>query len=229
WAVCASKLSEHQGATAEVCDREIDTLLVFAGLFSAVVSTFGAQTYSSLQPSVPDASTQLLAQVSAQLASISIALHPPSLNSSGSMCPLGGSGTPWSAILINMSFFSSLILSLAVATKGILLKQWLSHFRKIHGSDPRQCARIWHLRQQGWERFQASEMLADLPWLMQEAVLLFLAGLTGLLWTLNTFVALCGMVFIGPTIVTIIWTTLVPVKDHQCPFKSPQSWMTYNI
>ncbi|EMD37217.1 hypothetical protein CERSUDRAFT_124152 [Gelatoporia subvermispora B] len=181
-----------------------------------------------LQPTAPDPSLQLLAQLSSQLVDISRALGSPSTTASPTMPP-NGSGIPWTAIFINITFFSSLILSLSVAIKGILLKQWLAHNRSSHDSDPRRRARIWYLRQKGWKQFHVNEMLADLPYIMEESVVLFLIGLTTLLWTLDTWTALCCMIFIVQIFAMIAWTLLAPSMDRLCPFKSPQSWMVYNI
>ncbi|EIW58205.1 uncharacterized protein TRAVEDRAFT_123752, partial [Trametes versicolor FP-101664 SS1] len=47
--------------------EEIDTYLVFAGLFSAVLTTFNVQSYLLLQPAPPDPSFAVLQQISSQL------------------------------------------------------------------------------------------------------------------------------------------------------------------
>ncbi|EIW54235.1 uncharacterized protein TRAVEDRAFT_132073, partial [Trametes versicolor FP-101664 SS1] len=47
--------------------EEIDTYLVFAGLFSAVLTAFNVQSYILLQPAAPDPSLAVLQQMSAQL------------------------------------------------------------------------------------------------------------------------------------------------------------------
>ncbi|KAK7690384.1 hypothetical protein QCA50_007042 [Cerrena zonata] len=52
--------------------EDIDTLLVFAGLFSTVITTFIVELYQNLQRQPQDATNQILLQISSQLASLSI-------------------------------------------------------------------------------------------------------------------------------------------------------------
>ncbi|KAF8887553.1 hypothetical protein BD779DRAFT_1391949, partial [Infundibulicybe gibba] len=48
-------------------NSEIDALLTFAGLFSAVVTAFTVESYKLLQPDPQDMTNQILLNVSAQL------------------------------------------------------------------------------------------------------------------------------------------------------------------
>ncbi|KAF8870134.1 hypothetical protein BD779DRAFT_1417289, partial [Infundibulicybe gibba] len=48
-------------------NSEIDSLLTFAGLFSAIVTAFTIESYQWLQPSPQDATNQILLNISAQL------------------------------------------------------------------------------------------------------------------------------------------------------------------
>ncbi|KDQ62179.1 hypothetical protein JAAARDRAFT_85322, partial [Jaapia argillacea MUCL 33604] len=75
--------------------NEIDTLLVFAGLFSAVLTAFLVDTYKDLKTPSP---------------------------SSPSLAP--SPGPPKTVIRVNALWFMSLVLSLTSALFGILIKQW---------------------------------------------------------------------------------------------------------
>ncbi|KAF8878733.1 hypothetical protein BD779DRAFT_1400008, partial [Infundibulicybe gibba] len=48
-------------------NSEIDALLTFAGLFSAVVTAFTVESYKLLQPDAQDMTNRILMNVSAQL------------------------------------------------------------------------------------------------------------------------------------------------------------------
>ncbi|EJD48842.1 hypothetical protein AURDEDRAFT_26511, partial [Auricularia subglabra TFB-10046 SS5] len=83
----------------------IDTLLVFAGLFSAVVTAFTIESYQWLQNDSDDASVQLLARIANLLNESDAPIPPPST----SAIPDGA------AARINIYWFLSLTLSLAAA------------------------------------------------------------------------------------------------------------------
>ncbi|KAI0749743.1 hypothetical protein C8Q80DRAFT_1269568 [Daedaleopsis nitida] len=67
WSSYAQLMSGYDEAMIRGWKEEIDTLLVFAGLFSAVVTAFNIEAYKLLQdPS--DITAQLLQQILQQLA-----------------------------------------------------------------------------------------------------------------------------------------------------------------
>ncbi|KIP06867.1 hypothetical protein PHLGIDRAFT_90407, partial [Phlebiopsis gigantea 11061_1 CR5-6] len=106
---------------------DIDTLLVFAGLFSAVVTAFVVETYVLLQPDPMNTTNQLLAYgLSSQL---SPSIFSSALNSTiSSILSSRPFIVPISARWINSLFFVSLVLSLSAAFFGILAKQWLREY-----------------------------------------------------------------------------------------------------
>ncbi|KAJ8457025.1 hypothetical protein ONZ51_g11777 [Trametes cubensis] len=59
---------------------EIDTYLVYAGLFSAILTAFNVESYQLLQPASPDPTSVVLQHISLQLSSLSY--KPPLINSS---------------------------------------------------------------------------------------------------------------------------------------------------
>jgi len=50
WGTCASRLREYDEGMVKVWKEEIDTLLVFAGLFSAALTAFNVELYPTLNP-----------------------------------------------------------------------------------------------------------------------------------------------------------------------------------
>ncbi|OCH94656.1 hypothetical protein OBBRIDRAFT_710872, partial [Obba rivulosa] len=184
WTIIDDKLRKRDEATVRAWKEEIDTSLIFAGLFSAVLTAFNVQVYPSLQPNAEiDLQTQVLVHLSAQLSLLSAGEHfvspvrPASANTAHPTRPI---------VYVNALWFSSLVLSLAAASTGIVIRQWLNHFihptssSSLHGVYI-HCIR-WDLGIISWH---VPTMLSVLPILLQLAVLLFLIGLSVLLWTLN--------------------------------------------
>ncbi|EKM58672.1 uncharacterized protein PHACADRAFT_58238, partial [Phanerochaete carnosa HHB-10118-sp] len=61
WAGIEDHLFTNDGGKTKGYTEDIDTLLVFAGLFSAILTAFVVQTYQMLQPDTQDTTNQLLA------------------------------------------------------------------------------------------------------------------------------------------------------------------------
>ncbi|OCH87117.1 hypothetical protein OBBRIDRAFT_736756, partial [Obba rivulosa] len=67
WAECADRLRKHDKHMVKAWKNEIDNLLVFAGLFSAVLTSFNIELYKELnsKPAL-DQNTQVLLHLPAQ-------------------------------------------------------------------------------------------------------------------------------------------------------------------
>ncbi|KAI1791719.1 hypothetical protein LXA43DRAFT_888817, partial [Ganoderma leucocontextum] len=98
--------------------EEIDTQLVFAGIFSAVVTGFLTETKRLLRPEPSAATVAILQQISAQLRNPQDI--PP--DTSERFVPNR------QIVRVNFLWFTSLILSLGVAFVDILVKQWLGEY-----------------------------------------------------------------------------------------------------
>ncbi|EMD31181.1 hypothetical protein CERSUDRAFT_25994, partial [Gelatoporia subvermispora B] len=126
WTECSRRLQEHDQQTVGAWKEEIDSLLVFAGLFSAVLTAFNVGLYTSLNPDPGvDLTNRILLQISSQLSNLSVSdntIRSTSFAQSPHLEPTA------SSIWINAMWFSSLVCSLASATIGILARQWLNYF-----------------------------------------------------------------------------------------------------
>ncbi|KAI0078344.1 hypothetical protein K474DRAFT_1560576, partial [Panus rudis PR-1116 ss-1] len=100
--------------------EDIDTLLVFAGLFSAVLTAFAVESYKQLQPDPDTATVFLLVAIARQL---NRTLVDETLANSFQPAVV-----PTSSRVFNGLFFTSLFLSLVTASVGMLAKQWLREF-----------------------------------------------------------------------------------------------------
>ncbi|KAM5530932.1 hypothetical protein V8D89_005037 [Ganoderma adspersum] len=219
WASCVKALRDYDEHMVKGWKEDVDSLLVFAGLFSAVLTAFNIESYKLLQEDPTETSAALLAQISAQLAAGSGAASSalPSSTGSSSFRP------DTRSVRINILWFSSLVLSLVSASIGILTKQWLREYMSNTASSHRENARIRQLRHEGFVRWNVPLTIALLPILLQVAMALFFAGLLDLLWSLHPAVAgvVTGLVTISLSF--LILTTLLPTVRGDCPYKSPQA------
>ncbi|PBK88653.1 hypothetical protein ARMGADRAFT_937324, partial [Armillaria gallica] len=114
----------------------IDVLLVFAGLFSMVLTTFVVQTSQNMQPDYNEASMLLLFEILKATALNSSCISIPS-------SPTDFFSPSCSNEWLNSLWFMSLTLSLIMALVAVLVKQWLHQYiAVISDSSARNCARI---------------------------------------------------------------------------------------
>ncbi|KAK7689225.1 hypothetical protein QCA50_007916 [Cerrena zonata] len=219
WGRISDLLRQYDRARVEDVKEDIDTLLVFAGLFSAVITAFIIESYKTLQQQPEDTTNQILLQLSAQLASLTL-----SSNFANSTIPPFTTPTFVPArfsVLINTLWLLSLVFALVTASLGILVKQWLHELMARDTQDPRQQVKLRFFREVGVQRWQIFEIAAALPLLLQLALLLFFIGLTAFFHDLNPVVtwAVTGVMILWLSF--YLFTTLAPAFSSQCPYKTP--------
>ncbi|KAK1215905.1 hypothetical protein PQX77_021472 [Marasmius sp. AFHP31] len=231
--------------------EDIDTLLVFAGLFSAVVTAFTIESYQWLEEGPEDATVALLRQISQQMN-----------NTVSTPVPFEASA---SNIRINTLWFLSLIIALVDALFGLLCKQWLrEHRRPTHTRTPAEALTLRWLRHESLEKWHVPTILASLPILLEVALFLFLAGVLELLWARHPIpfalalivIGAAGLFYLGTTIApgvdiirqalqitpelrggrigqytysAIDFASKLPPTELVCPYKSPQAWAVFKI
>ncbi|KAK7013610.1 hypothetical protein VNI00_019476 [Paramarasmius palmivorus] len=241
-----SEVKKYDDGMVAGWKEDIDTLLVFAGLFSAVVTAFLIESYQWLQEDPEDTTVIILMQIFHQLNASSIP-EPESFIPEAS------------SIRINCFWFLSLIFSLTSALFGLLCKQWLrEHQRDVPTRTPGEDLALRQLRRDSFEKWGVASFLSALPILLEIALMFFFVGVLDLLWTLHPI--LFGICFtaillsVGLYFLTTVLPTITIPRDqkfiqtwldrelrrpyhdvgrlaHQfiCPYKSPQAWAVYKF
>ncbi|KAI0794304.1 hypothetical protein C8Q74DRAFT_568815, partial [Fomes fomentarius] len=213
--------------------EEIDTLLVYTGLFSAILTAFNVQSYQLLQPAPTDPAVAVLKQISAQLSSFSIS--PPIVDSTLiiglNTDPQDAFRAPSSAVWINTLWFwfSGLVTSLASASIALLVKQWLHEATVGLSGKSHDTARLRQHRLNGLLRWRVGSIILALPVLLQIALVLFLVGMVVLLWTLHNVVAAVTSFLVGSFFTCFIVVTLMPIFKWDCCYRSPQAFIIYSV
>jgi hypothetical protein len=238
WKGISAKVWDYENNRIDGWNKQIDTLLVFvssallmiqalvayadklqAGLFSAVVTAFNVQYYTSLQP---PSGTQVMLRVPSDLTyPIHVSTLPSAVTSDAAVAA--------TTVVINTLWFLALVLSLSAASIGITVKQWLSSYIPPSTMTSRQRTRLWNHRQCGLRKWRVPAIVSVLPNLLQLALLLFLVGLVVLLWTLNRVSAIVVMIPVVILMILLGITSIIPTFVPQCPYKSPQAWWIYLI
>ncbi|KAJ7258544.1 hypothetical protein C8J57DRAFT_1340940 [Mycena rebaudengoi] len=126
WTVYVSEAEKYDKALVESWRSDMNAMLIFAGLFSAILTAFLIESYQTLLPGPGDDTAFFLRQISGQLAASASGTnftvsqpvpHVPTMTS----------------LVCNILWFISLGLSLACALIATLLEQWAREF--IHRSE----------------------------------------------------------------------------------------------
>ncbi|KAL4251572.1 hypothetical protein ABKN59_006706 [Abortiporus biennis] len=230
WMRCCRVIRDADIKMVTAWTDEIDTLLVFAGLFSAVLTAFLIESYQLLKDDPLETSIQLLTQLTLiQIQAIqaggsgsSTSLLNPSLPIDSKLLSTT-SQSSHIAVRLNSFWFSSLICSLASAAVGIVAKQWFRSYLDDPSTiltDPHDLATIYQYRNQALQHWRVPQLLSLLPTLLQIALVLFLVGLLDLLWSLNSTVAAVSSVLVGVLGIVLIILPLIPLFRADCPYVS---------
>ncbi|PBK79284.1 hypothetical protein ARMGADRAFT_864099, partial [Armillaria gallica] len=171
WSIYLDEAADFDANMLAEWRDTIDVLLVFAGLFSAVLTTFVIQTSQNMQPDYNEASTLLLFEILKATASNGSQISIPS-------SPTDFFSPTPSDEWINSLWFVSLTLSLITPLVAVLVKQWLHQYVAIvSDSSARDRARIRHMRYAGLQAWQVPMIIGMLPVLLHVSLALFFAGL----------------------------------------------------
>ncbi|KAK0501246.1 hypothetical protein EDD18DRAFT_729096 [Armillaria luteobubalina] len=210
----------------------LDVLLVFAGLFSAVVTTFVAQTSQSLQVNYGQVTATLLIElIDVQRSAANGSLVNGIPRSDLTFRP--SASDSW----VNGLWSTSLCLSLSTALFAVLTKQWIHQYMSVPSGTPRDRCRLRQFRYMGLQRWGVDLIIGLLPVLMSASLGVFLVGLVLFIIPLRVSIAsIVGSVtFIA--FAAYLITTFLPILYPSCPYKTPLSqnifplyaYITHNI
>ncbi|KAL0566432.1 hypothetical protein V5O48_015583 [Marasmius crinis-equi] len=247
WDAIIKQVGKYDQETYRSRQEDLNTLLVFAGLLSAVVTAFTVESYKSLRVDPADVTVALLVQISQQLAQPALSSLPIQ---SQPFQPTS------SSVRINCFWFLSLILSLATSLFALLCKQWLHENQRDTPTHTfKDSMALRQMRRDSLEKGKVPTLVAVLPVLLELSVLIFFAGLLDLFWSLSVIpLFVVGCIIIGGSGLLYFSTTIIPglmivklirrevqwfytMADHDrpqvywstWPYKSPQAWAFFRL
>ncbi|KAK0498763.1 hypothetical protein EDD18DRAFT_1070521, partial [Armillaria luteobubalina] len=176
WRTYVDESTDYDARMVGESRDSVDVLLVFADLFSAVVTTLAPQTSQSLQADYNQVSTALLFEI----VLIQRAVANGSSVDSVPVSPLNPYTmfTPATTDLwVNGLWFMSLFLSLSTALVAVLVKQWLHHYLALPSGTPRERSHVRQYRYGGFQTWHVLVIIGLLPVLMHLALGIFFVGL----------------------------------------------------
>ncbi|CCL98814.1 uncharacterized protein FIBRA_00819 [Fibroporia radiculosa] len=230
WSECAKQVWEHQREMIDRWKDELNIMLIFAGLFSAILTAFVIEYYPTLQPPTSDTTTQLLAMMAMQLNLLTGSGHDSPLESVSSLISSSSATKVSSQIVaINGLWFAALVFSLGAASLAISVNQWLNHHRTRPLTMSRESVEIWYLRHQSLDRWKVPLIINLLPVLLQASMALFLIGLVVFLGPMSTSVSAIACGLVSLFLLVTIGTAIIPAIVSDCAYKSPQAWWSLKL
>ncbi|KAF9049050.1 hypothetical protein BJ165DRAFT_1464190 [Panaeolus papilionaceus] len=229
WTKVAQMVTDLDEGMCNAWNEEIQNILLFSGLFSAVATAFAIETQTSLQPDPAVASVLLLAHLSSQLGNSSSVSTVNAIIS-----PFQSTGDPIQPLRINVLIYLSLVLSLGTALVGIIALQWIRSYRSSEPLAPQDRISLRHTRYESLIKWKVPEIISALPIILQASLIIFFTGLIEFLHSLNTTITIIIAVVVGVLMSFVLFTMVAPglttvwrsfTKLSRSPYESPQSWL----
>ncbi|KAH9041596.1 hypothetical protein EDB85DRAFT_2139692 [Lactarius pseudohatsudake] len=205
WSMYLTEAKKEDGQITKNWTEDTNGVLVFTGLYSAIVAAFTMESYKKLSPDSGDQTVALLAQlVNASTGALVVVQSSPPFKAPASIpvlraprdveCSNGPEGI-W-----NMRS------TVARPEGGRVLRAYMF---------------------EGVEKFRLSQAVEAIPLLLHTSVFLFFVGLIDFLLPINKVVAFSalGCVVVFALIYAIL--TLLPSLHLNCPYRTPLSGITY--
>ncbi|KAG9026409.1 hypothetical protein FRB95_008869 [Tulasnella sp. JGI-2019a] len=193
-------------------NENLDVLLIFAGLFSAVDTAFIVVALTALSVGPADQTNHLLRLLLTN--GTNSALTPGELGLP-SFAPSRG------AVRQNCLFFASLCFSLLAAAGAVVAKQWLQYYQ---GSGQTGTVRKQGMRRtkkfEGAEAWGLAHTVEALPALILISLAFFSAALVDYLWAVNRDVAIVVSTLTAFGFLAYGVTLIAGIMSGACPFQT---------
>ncbi|KAH9036513.1 hypothetical protein EDB85DRAFT_761295 [Lactarius pseudohatsudake] len=237
WSLHVKEAMSHDEARIRALKDDMDSVLIFAGLFSAALTSFLIDKIHDLQPDpaqqmvyYQQQNVALLAQTSQQLASIasqvSTSPTPPPPYAFIPSFILNPSD-----VRVNAFWFMSLVFSITAALLATLVQQWVRDYMHVFQrySNPLKSARLRQYLYEGAEGWYMPVMAESIPGLVHVSLFLFFIGLGDSLLNVNTTLGITTIVPIAICGLFYVFSMFAPVINPQSPFRNPFSGLIWYL
>ncbi|KAI0347856.1 hypothetical protein BDW22DRAFT_1319209, partial [Trametopsis cervina] len=220
WEAVAKAMRDYDLEEIGALREDLDILLIFVGLFSAVVTAFVALSYTLLQENPGVQTMVAIRQLVDQVAGFVIVDGALVKTEPQLLPPITVFQPSPAAIRVNVLWFSSLIVSLSTASLSIFVNQWLRAYMAFSTSSARGQLRVRQFRHSGMKTWKVFGIVATLPLLLQLSVALFFAGLCYFTAIVHESVANATLILVIGWGSLIFAVTTFPAFSALCPYKT---------
>ncbi|KAG8773558.1 hypothetical protein FRC12_002466 [Ceratobasidium sp. 428] len=218
WEMYVEEAREQDKELVDGKNRNLDQMLLFATLFSAILTAFIIESKNLLEQDSADLTVTLLLAIAQSQQRME--QNAPQTLPSMERPPFS---VPITARWINGLWYTSLALSLSAALIALLAKEWLSSFISSRPRSPRKYALSRQMKYQGISQWKALHIINLLPTLLHFSLLLFSLGLVTYLWTLDSGAAIAVAIITTTTALFYLVTAALGAIYSTCPFDTQVS------
>ncbi|KAJ7115388.1 hypothetical protein C8R44DRAFT_794568 [Mycena epipterygia] len=204
---------------ANLFNSDLDPLLIFAGLFSAILSAFLIEIRKGLQEDLQNITNTLL-----------IVLIENQHNMTGPAVPTPTRFEPTSSSRwVNGLWFSSLMFSLMSALGASLAKGWVTQFSSSVSGSSWGDAALHCSRFRGLKRWHLKLIVQCLPILIHIAFFLFSIGLVILVFQDDAAIGVVILFLTAIIVLLYVASSIHPACSLDSPFRTPVSGMIHRF
>ncbi|KAH9052775.1 hypothetical protein EDB87DRAFT_1569960, partial [Lactarius vividus] len=227
WSLHVKEAMSHDEARIRSLKDDMDGVFIFAGLFSAALTSFLVDKIHDIQVDPAQQmvyyqrqNVALLVQISQQVSSIA-----PQVSISSTLPPPYVFNLNPSDVRVNVFWFMSLVFSISAALLATLVQQWVRDYMHVFQrySNPLKSARLRQYLYDGAEGWYMPVVAESIPGLVHISLFLFFLGLGDSLLNVNTTVGVTTIVPITICAFLYVFSMFAPVIKPQSPFRNPFS------
>ncbi|KAG8919490.1 hypothetical protein FRC02_001605 [Tulasnella sp. 418] len=213
WQTYVSESGKFDKELIESWNDNLDSLLLFAALFSAINTAFIIESYKRLQPDGVDSTNSLL----------KLMLQHRNDNETISL-----EDDDWSpssdAVRVNAELFASLASSILASFGAILGKEMVAEFKSSGALNtlPEQ-GRTRQRKYNGLKRYRFRLLMQTLPILLQLSLALFLIGIIDFLLQMSLTVAIVIIIPVALGLLLYVVSLVVAIQEEDSPFQASLS------
>ncbi|KAH9989374.1 hypothetical protein BJV74DRAFT_773062, partial [Russula compacta] len=215
-----SKIAEEEdNKMTERWQKDAEGMIIFNGLFSAVVAALVSISIQDLRPNSQDTSNFYLKEMYQLQAD-------PNVSRSSTVAQPPAFSPPTYAVWVNSLWFLSLVISLSCAMLATSVQQWTRRYLRV--TQPARCnphkrARMRAFFANGVDKFHVGWAVEALPALVHLSLFIFFAGLAIYLFNINHTVFDTVICWVALLLAAYGCITLMPSFWHDSPYYSPLS------
>ncbi|KAI9447614.1 hypothetical protein H4582DRAFT_1801784, partial [Lactarius indigo] len=215
--MCLREAEKNDRQLAEVWKGEADTALIFAGLFTAVITISIVESYKWLSPDPDEETVDLLKHISRQLFNASNGIPLQSIADDTPFKPKG------SAILVNVTWFCSMVICFSCSVAATITQQCVRRYLMLtqgRGTSYER-ARLRMYMFSGLGKFQVDRILQFLAMALHMSILLYCLGIVGFVFVIYSNLVPIALSILAMGVVIYVIFTVLPIFCTDSPIATP--------
>ncbi|VDC02419.1 unnamed protein product [Peniophora sp. CBMAI 1063] len=232
WTTYLKDAEEEDKYLPKSWEANTGSVLTFTGLFAATVAAFIIESYKSLSPDSGDQTVVLLTQLLAVAANASS--HTP-IDTTHAIASVETFKARPTAIVVNVLWFSSLLIALVCALLSTLIQEWSRDYvrdinrRRTLDESARDRAYNHMYIRMGVDKYGMDSVVYCVTALVHLAVFLFVVGLAVFLFPFDGVVAAATTAVLGFFLLLYLAASISPLVDGSSPYRTPATYLFAGI